>query len=73
MENLAMLENWLNKLFRHIITPAMLKQPTVVILLMFFVSVTIMVNVGNNPKNSTTTTGKSLKDNANSKTKSITF
>ncbi|MBE6444032.1 MAG: hypothetical protein E7020_05130 [Alphaproteobacteria bacterium] len=49
-------------LFKHIITPEILKHPIVVILLMFLVSVTTIVRVGKRPKNKTTTAGKTVKE-----------
>ena len=73
IENFAVEVNWSKILLRQIIMPAILKQPTVVILFMFFVSVTTMVKVGSKPKNNTTTAGKTLNDMKRSKVNQKTF
>ena len=73
IENFATEVIWLKMLLKQIITPEILKQPTVVILLMFFVSVKRMVNVGKRPMKRTTIAGKTLKDITKNKTNKNTF
>lgn len=61
MENAVLEVSWINIWCKHTINPDMFKQPMVVILLMFLVSVTTAVKVGNKPMNNTTTTGSMVK------------
>ena len=60
-------------LFKHIITPDILKHPTVVILLMFFESVMAVVMVGSKPISKITTAGKTVKETTRSPAKISIF